>query len=62
MKADYKWSEFHALYCNDNYLVAWTKGKPDSVAGLANIDRPPGGGGGGSGGYDKECVVRTASD
>lgn len=40
--------------------MAWTKGKPTNVAGLAGIDRPPGGGGGG--GYANECVVRSASD
>lgn len=45
------------MYCNDNFLVVWSAGKPSSDATLAAIPRPPGGGGGG--GYENECVTRS---
>lgn len=58
LQSDYVTSQFHALYCNDEYLVAWTNGLPAHVHGLNGIDRPPGSGEGG--GYGEQCVVRTA--
>lgn len=45
------------MYCNDNFLVVWSAGKPSSDATLAAIPRPLGGGGGG--GYENECVTRS---
>ncbi|CAK9094176.1 Hypothetical protein SCF082_LOCUS44275 [Durusdinium trenchii] len=50
-------SAVKAMYCNDNYLVVWSAGKPPTDDTLASIPRPPGGGGGG--GYENECVTRS---
>lgn len=57
IKDDYDTSQFWAIYCNDDYLVAWSKGVPKDQ-GLDDIPRPPGEGGD----YASNCVVRTAGD
>ena len=33
-----------AAYCNDEYLVLWSKGLPNHELGLGGIPRPPGAG------------------
>jgi len=49
-------SAIQAAFCNDDYLVIWTLGKPNHATNLAGVPRPPGGG---SGSYDKQCVTRS---
>ena len=55
----YTTSQFHTIYCNDNYLVAWSKGTPAHTTGLDSIPRPPGEGGVS---YNDACVVREAGN
>jgi hypothetical protein len=50
-------SQFWAIYCNDDYMVAWSKGVPVITEGkLDNVPRPPGEDGVD---YAEACVMRN---
>jgi len=50
-------SAIQAAFCNDDFLVIWSLGRPNHATNLNGVPRPPGGGGGGS--YDDQCVTRS---
>jgi hypothetical protein len=51
-------SGIQAAFCNDEYLVVWTNGRPTHATNLYGVPRPPGGGADGSP-YEEQCVTRT---
>jgi hypothetical protein len=53
-------SQFWAIYCNDEFMVAWSKGEPVITTGkLENVPRPPGEDGVD---YADACVMRSMNE
>jgi hypothetical protein len=49
-------SEIQAAFCNDEYLVIHSQGRPNHPTYLEGVPRPPGGS---DKPYDKDCVTRS---
>jgi len=49
-------SAVQAAFCNDDFLVIHTQGRPNHETYLQGVPHPPGGG---SGGYADQCVTRS---